>query len=306
MQKNFLSITDLSREEIIDILDTAATQKHQVNSELLKHKNIALLFEKQSLRTKASFETGIHELGANTSYFSETECGRLGERESIKDHAKVLSSYFDAIVARVYEHKALEKLAAAATVPVINALSDKEHPCQILADLLTIREKLGTLEGIKLVFLGDGNNVALSMALAAEILGFEFVLVGPEKYFLEYDQVKQTEDLDAALTSADVVYSDTWISMGNETETAEREAAFLPYQLNADTLKKANLEALVMHCLPAHRGLEITADVIDGPQSVVFEQAANRLPVQKALLVKIFMGEARKAVSGTTINPNLG
>ena len=297
MKKDFLSITDLTREGILDVLDIAATQKHKLASDLLNNKNIALLFEKQSLRTKASFEVGIRELGGGFSYFSPAECGRLGERESIEDYAKVLSGYFDAIVARVYDHAALQKFAKASGAPVINALSDKEHPCQILADLLTIREKLGTLEGIKLAFLGDGNNVALSLALAAEILGFEFILAGPSKHFLAYEQITQTENIDEALIDADVVYADTWSSMGSESEAAEREAVFRPYQLNADVLKKANNGALVMHCLPAHRGLEITDDVIDGPQSIVFEQAANRLPAQKALLIKIFMDKDGKTAT---------
>ena len=187
-----------------------------------------------------------------------------------------------------HNHADLEKFAAAASVPVINALSDREHPCQALADLLTIREKLGRLEEFKLAFLGDGNNVALSLALAAEILGFEFILAGPKDYHLGYDQIKQTEDIDAALQNADVVYTDTWTSMGDEAEETKREKLFLPFQLNAETLKKAKKDTIVMHCLPAHRGKEITDEVIDGEQSIVFQQAANRLPAQKALLIKLF------------------
>lgn len=287
MQKDFLSITDLSPEELTEILDLAATLKHGVSSEILRNKHVALIFEKASLRTKASFETGIRELGGAFSYFSPTEIGRLGERESVEDLSRTLSQYFEVIVARVYDHAALEKLAASAQVPVINALSGKEHPCQILGDLLTIRERLGKLADFKLAYLGDGNNVALSLALAAETLGFEFILAGPKKYNLAYGQIKQTESLDEALGNADVVYADTWTSMGDESETRQREAVFAPYQLNSEVLKKAKPEAIVMHCLPAHRGKEITDDVIDGPQSVVFEQAANRLPVQKAILTKL-------------------
>lgn len=289
MQKDFLSITDLSKNEIIELLDIAATQKRQVTSEILRRKELALIFEKQSLRTKASFETGIREMGGGVSYFGPAESGRLGERESIEDQAKTLSRYYDAIIARVYDHVSLEKLAAAATIPVINALSDREHPCQILADLFTIRERLGRVEKFKMAYLGDGNNVALSLALASEILGFEFILAGPAKYHLPYEQIQQTENTDVALQNADIVYTDTWVSMGNEIEAAEREKVFQPFQVNAELLKKAKKDALVMHCLPAHREKEITSEVMNGLQSIVFDQAANRLPAQKALLIKVFL-----------------
>lgn len=288
MKKDFLSITDLSKEELLELLEVAATQRLRVISKMLQHRHLALYFEKPSLRTKASFETGIGELGGSFSYFSATDTGKLDERESVEDLAKTMSEYFAAIVARVHNHVALERFAAAAAVPVINALSDHEHPCQILADLLTIREKLGRLEEFKLVFLGDGNNVGLSLALVAEILGFEFILAGPKDYHLKYEQIKQTEDVDAALQDADVVYTDTWTSMGDEPETEKRKKVFRPFQLNAEMLKKAKPSAIVMHCLPAHRGEEITNEVIDGKQSVVFRQAANRLPAQKALLIKLF------------------
>ncbi|MFH1375946.1 MAG: ornithine carbamoyltransferase [Patescibacteria group bacterium] len=287
MQKDFISITDLSPEELTEILDMGSDQKHGVTSEILRNKHVALVFEKPSLRTKASFETGVRELGGTFSYFSPAESGRLGERESVGDFARTLSQYFEVIVARVYDHAALEKLAASANIPVINALSGKEHPCQVLGDLLTIRECLGRLADFKLAFLGDGNNVAYSLALAANLLGFEFILAGPKKYQLKQGKIQQTEDVAAALQNADVVYTDAWTSMGDESEVQQRETIFQPYQLNADALKQAKPEAIVMHCLPAHRGKEITDDVIDGPQSVVFDQAANRLPVQKAILIKL-------------------
>ncbi len=288
MKNNFLSITDVTKHELLELLNVASTQRLRVTSQILQNRNLTLYFEKPSLRTKASFETGIVELGGNSSYFSAIDTGRLGERESIEDLGKTMSRYSSAIIARVHDHVSLEKLAAAATIPIINALSDREHPCQILADLLTIREKLGRLDNFKLAYLGDGNNVALSLALAAEISGFEFVLAGPKEYQLQYEQIKQTENINEALKNADVVYTDTWVSMGNETELETRKKAFQPFQLNADTLKKASKSAIVMHCLPAHRGEEITNEVIDGEQSIVFQQAANRLPVQKALLIKIF------------------
>ena len=285
--QNFLSIADFDRAGLLEVLEIAATQKRKVFSQLLLNQNLALLFEKPSLRTKASFEVGVRELGGATSFFGPGECGVLGERESIQDFAQVISNYYDAVVARVYSHVALEKFALSSNVPVINALSDREHPCQILADLLTIREYLGRVENFKLAFLGDGNNVALSLALAAEILNFKFTLAGPQSYFLPYPQIEQTENLAAALTNADVVYTDTWISMGAEAAASERERAFSAYQLNAAALRQANSGALVLHCLPAHRGQEITDEVLDGPQSVVIRQAANRLPAQKALLIKL-------------------
>lgn len=270
----------------MEVLNVAANEKRGATSEILRGKQIALYFEKPSLRTKASFEVGIRELGGDFSYFSTVDVGKLGERESIDDFAKVLSGYFDIVVARVFEHENLEKFAEVSEAPVINALSDREHPCQILADLLTIRDKLGRVNNFKLVYLGDGNNVALSLALAAEILGFEFVLAGPKKYQLEYPQIKQTENLDEALAGTDVIYTDTWNSMGEPKKSDE--TILTPFQLNTAVLKKAKPDAIVLHCLPAHRSKEITDEVLDGTQSVVFAQAANRLPVQKALLAKIF------------------
>jgi len=289
MKKDFLSITDLSKDELLEILKLAKAQKNSASSKILEGKEIALYFEKPSLRTKASFEVGIRKLGGELSYFSANESGKLGERESVSDFAKVLSKYFDAIVARVFEHAELAKLAQNAEIPVVNALSDLEHPCQILADLLTIREKLGRLDNFKLTFIGDGNNVARSLGHAGEILGFEFILAAPSKYqFDQAEKITQTENLDDALTNTDVVYTDTWTSMGDETESVERREILTPFQLNTGVLKKAKPDAIVLHCLPAHRGEEITDDVIDGKNSVVFEQAANRLPAQKALLIKIF------------------
>ncbi|MFH0776022.1 MAG: ornithine carbamoyltransferase [Patescibacteria group bacterium] len=286
MKKDFLSITDLTKEELNDLLDLAAQQKRGATSSVLAKKQIALYFEKPSLRTKASFEVGIQELGGQFSYFSTDEVGKMGERESVDDFAKVLSGYFDTVVARVFDHVNLERFASASKIPVVNALSDHEHPCQILADLLTIKEKLGRLDNFKLAYLGDGNNVALSLALAAGILGFEFVLTGPKKYQLEDSQVRQTENLAEALQNAEVIYTDTWNSMGEPKKSDE--TILNPFQLNAAALQKAQKNAIVLHCLPAHRGQEITDEVIDGPQSAVFAQAANRLPAQKALLIKIF------------------
>jgi ornithine carbamoyltransferase len=288
MQKDLLSITNLSKTEIENLIEMAATLKKGNVSETWAGKHVALIFEKPSLRTKASFEIAISELGGSTSFFGAAECGKMGERESIADFARVLSGYYDAVVARVFDHAQLVDFASSATVPVINALSDSEHPCQILADLLTIKERLGKLSGFKLAYLGDGNNVARSLAIASTILNFGFALAGPKEFWLPDVEGGQTEDLAAALKDADVIYTDTWVSMG---EKGKGTAAFEKYQLNTEALKLAKPGAIVLHCLPAHRGQEITDEVADGPQSAIFQQAANRLPTAKA----VFMEIARRA-----------
>ena len=287
MEKDLLSIGDLTAAEILEIVELAKTQTSGIYSDILKEKQLVLIFEKPSLRTRASFEAGIRELGGGVTYFSAAENGRLGERESIPDYAHTLESYYSAIIARVFSHADLKQLAENTKIPVINALSDVEHPCQILADLVVISNHLKRLENFKLVFLGDGNNVAFSLALAAKILGFEFVLVGPKEYFLLDKNIQQTEDIAVALQNADVIYTDTWVSMGDEAEATARKKMFQPYQLNKKNLALAKPEAIVMHCLPAHRGQEITDEVIDSSQSVVFEQARSRLSAQKAVMIKL-------------------
>lgn len=288
MHKDFLAITDLSKAELIGLLDLAARQKRGVTSDALAGKQLAILFEKPSLRTRSSFEVGIRELGGQLTTFSAAECGRLGERESVYDFAHVIAGFYDGLIARVFDHAKLIELANYTNIPVVNALSDREHPCQILADLLTIRETLGTIEGIKIAFLGDGNNVARSLAVAAKTLGSHFTLIGPKAYRLDDNTIEQTEDLTAGLKDADVVVTDTWASMGSESEAAARATVFAPYQLNTAALALAKKNAIVLHCLPAHRGEEITDEVIDSAHSVVFAEAANRLPVQKAVLLRLF------------------
>lgn len=287
MQKDFLTIAQLTKTELIELLTLAKTQGKGVTSTVLAGKQIAMLFEKQSLRTKASFEVGIRELGGQLSYFSQAECGKLGERESVADFGHVMERYYDGLVARVYSHERLADLAQKTHIPVINALSDLEHPCQALADLLTIWQSLGKLDNFKMVFLGDGTNVARSLAESSKILGFEFCLIGPKKYWFHLDGITCTEDL-TGLQNADVVVTDTWISMGSEAEAATRLKELGAYQLNQETLAMANKDAIVLHCLPAHRGEEVTDSVLDGPQSKIFDEAANRLPVQKAVLIKLF------------------
>jgi ornithine carbamoyltransferase len=270
---------------------------------VLEGKTIAMLFEKPSLRTRVSFEVGMKQLGGTAIYLSQAEVG-LGQREPVEDVARVLSRYVAGIVARTYAQKALEDLAAAADIPVVNALSDDEHPCQALADLLTIREKKGRLAGVRVAFIGDGNNVSASLALACGLAGADFVIASPDGYSLPpaivaasrqraHDSGGSIETLiepEAAVKNADVVYTDVWTSMGQESTRRQRQEAFEPYQVNEELMALARPDASVMHDLPAHRGEEIVDAVIEGPQSVVFDQAENRLHAQKALLAAL-MGE---------------
>ncbi len=292
--RHLLSITDLSREEIEEILGKTGALKEarRKGSEPLplKGKALALLFEKPSLRTRVSFEVGMQQLGGRTLYLSPDEV-QLGKREAVKDVAKVLSRYVEVIVARVFAHETIMELAKYSDVPVINGLSDKLHPCQVLSDIYTILERRGSLKDLKVAFVGDGNNVANSWVYAASKLGINLIVATPEgcepdKEVLAEagDNVKSIHDPEEAVKRADVVYADTWISMGQEMETEEREKIFPPYQINANLLEKAKPDCLVMHCLPAHRGKEITDEVMDGPRSLVFDQAENRIHMQKAIL----------------------
>jgi ornithine carbamoyltransferase len=258
----------------------------------------ALVFQKPSLRTRVSFEVALLDLGGHGVYLSPAEI-QLGQREGVVDAARVLSRYVDAIVARVFLHSDVADLAASASVPVVNALSDREHPCQILADLLTLYERRGSLHGLRLAYVGDGNNVAHSLALAAPALGIELRFACPDGY--EPDPVIMDEALAGgpkgaielfrdpreAVRGADAVYTDAWYSMGQESEGDMRAPIFRPYQLNRELLALAAPGAVAMHCLPAHRNQEITDDVMDGPASVVYDQAENRLHVQKALLLRL-------------------
>jgi ornithine carbamoyltransferase len=295
-----LSVADLSTEQILSLLDKALELKRCPNPEdkPLAGKTAALVFQKPSLRTRMSFEVAMLELGGHAVYLSPAEI-QLGQREGVVDAARVLSRYVDVIIARVFLHPDVAGLAAHATVPVINALSDREHPCQILADLLTLYELHGSLRGVRLAYIGDGNNVAHSLALAAPGLGIDLRFACPDGYepdplIMEQAQAGNTSgalelfrDPREAVQGADAVYTDSWYSMGQESEADIRAPIFRRYQINAELLSYAAPNAVAMHCLPAHRGQEITDEVMDGPASVVYDQAENRLHAQKALLLRL-------------------
>ena len=301
--KDLLSVSDLSREDIGLLISEAIEMKAKGWLSLLDRKVLALLFEKPSLRTRVSFEIAMHQLGGHNIYLSPAEVG-LGKREAISDVAQVLSRYVDIIAVRTFSHQTLEILASHCRVPVINALSDLEHPCQALADLLTIYEKKEGLQGITLAFVGDGNNVAHSLLLATSLAGMNFRIASPSGYTVqdrilhlaqEYaagnsSEILCTEEPELAVSGADVVYTDVWTSMGQEDEAEQRRQAFADYQINNKLMSLAREDAIFMHPLPAHRGEEVTDDVIDGPQSVVFDQAENRMHLQKALLAVMLGG----------------
>jgi ornithine carbamoyltransferase len=296
--RDILGIADLTADEINLILEVAGLLKankfDEVQTMFAKGQSLAMLFEKPSLRTRVTFEAGMIQLGGSAINIEQ----KLGERESVADIARNLDRWLDGIMARVFDHSTLVELADNAKVPVINGLSDLEHPCQALADFLTIKEYKSQFAGIKIAFVGDGNNVANSLALTAAKLGADFVIACPKGYepnkriwnkALEIAketgaQLSIVNSPAAAVENADVIYTDTWVSMGQESESAFRAATFAPFQVNANLLAGAKSDAIVMHCLPAHRGQEITDEVMDGPQSVVFDQAENRLHAQKAVL----------------------
>ena len=295
--RDLLSITDLSPDELEYIINLALSMKRDGTRPVLDGKTIAMLFEKPSLRTRVSFEVGMKQLGGTAIYLSQAEVG-LGQRESIEDVAHVLDRYVSALVVRTYSQQGLVDLASAASIPVVNALSDDEHPCQALADLLTVREKKGHLDGVRIAFIGDGNNVSASLALAAARCGAQFVIAAPPGYELT-DQVvadaktwarktggsiETVVSPEEACKDADVIYTDVWTSMGQEASRRAREEAFQGYSVDGELMRFAKADAIFMHDLPAHRGEEVQEDVIDGPQSVIFDQAENRLHAQKALL----------------------
>lgn len=298
--KDFLSISDIADEDITSFIAEAVALKAQGSSTILKGKTLGLLFEKPSLRTRISFEVGMRRLGGEVIYLSPAEVG-LGQRESVPDVARVLGRYFDAITARTFVHRTVEELAKYSGVPVINALSDLEHPCQALADLLTIYEKKGGLKGVTLAYIGDGNNIANSLLLLTALAGMNFKIASPQGYEVGEDILNTAREYAArrgstitctqspreAVNEADVVYTDVWTSMGQEAESQQRLTAFSGYQVDASLLSMARKDAIFMHDLPAHRGEEVTDDVMDGPQSVVFDQAENRMHAQNALLVKV-------------------
>jgi ornithine carbamoyltransferase len=302
---HFLSLADLAPEELGGLL-TLATElkdewKTRGNRPLLKGKTLGLVFQKPSLRTRVSFEMGMIHLGGQALYISPFEI-KLGERESVPDVARVLSRYVDGIMARVFGHADVLTLAEHSRVPVINGLSDYNHPCQGLADLLTITENKGRdLRGRRLAFIGDGNNVSTSLLFGAAMLGMDFAIAGPPGYELSDDvwdvgqqfaatsgsHLMATNDPREAVAGADVVYTDVWASMGEEDTAQERNRVFMPYQVNEALVAEAKQDVIAMHCLPAHRGHEITDGVCDGPHSVLWDQAENRMHAQKAILVEL-------------------
>jgi len=305
--KHFITIPELTSEQVQHILDVALQLKDEWkkggNRPILAGKSLALVFQKPSLRTRVSFEMAMHHLGGYAFYLSPDEIG-LGKRESVADVARVLSRYVDCIMARVFAHQHIEELAAYSRVPVINGLSDYNHPCQAMADLLTVLEHKGDLKGRTLTFVGDGNNVATSLAFATAQLGMNFTIATPVGYELPSgvvstarklaertgSQIKTTHDPMEAVRGADVIYADVWTSMGQEKEKEERLRVFPPYQVNAALVALAKPDVIVEHCLPAHRGEEITDEVADGPHSVLFDQAENRMHAQKAILAILLGG----------------
>jgi ornithine carbamoyltransferase len=285
---NFLTGEELGAFELGKLLDRAAELKagrrEGVGGDSLAGRSVALVFEKPSTRTRISFDVGVAELGAHGVMLRGDEM-QLSRGESATDTARVLSRYVDAIVIRSGSHEVVSALAEAAEVPVINGLTPLHHPCQALADLLTMRERFGDLQGLRLAYVGDGNNVARSLGIAGELAGVEVVVAAPQGYQLEEGHgVKLTDDPRAAAADADALYTDVWISMGDEDEARRRRADLAPYQLDADLLAAAKERAIVLHCLPAHPGEEISADVLYGERSAVWDQAENRLHAQKALL----------------------
>jgi len=298
MKRDFLSLADLTREEVEEILHLAATLKRDLKAgrqpPLLTGKSLAMIFEKPSLRTRVTFEVGMSQLGGYPVYLTPKDI-QLGERESVADIARNLERWVDLIMARTFAHGTLVELARHARVPVINGLSDLLHPCQVLTDCFTILENRGRLGGLRIAFIGDANNVANSWLNAARHFDFEFVLACPPGYepheavfgaaLAAKANVRITHDPAEAATDADVLYTDVWTSMGQEGEAEQRRRDFAAYQINGRLLRRAKRDAVVMHCLPAHRGEEITDEVIDGSQSIVFDQAENRLHAQKGVMV---------------------
>ncbi|MCY8916698.1 ornithine carbamoyltransferase [Bacillus atrophaeus] len=298
--KDLLTLKDLSESDISALLTEAADLKQNKIQPIFQGKTLAMIFEKSSTRTRVSFEAGMAQLGGNALFLSQKDL-QLGRGETVADTAKVLSGYVDAIMIRTFEHEKVEELAEHADIPVINGLTDKYHPCQALADLLTIKEIKGKLKGVKVAYIGDGNNVAHSLMVGCAKMGCDVSIASPKGYEVldeavnaakEYagvsgSSITLTADPGEAVKGADVIYSDVFTSMGQEAETNERLTLFTPYQVNASLVKHAKPDYTFLHCLPAHREEEVTAEIIDGPNSAVFKQAENRLHVQKALLKAI-------------------
>jgi ornithine carbamoyltransferase len=300
MKKDVLSILDFNRQELDVLIHDAehlkVLRRQGKMEDLLPKKTLGMIFEKASTRTRISFETGMYELGGHALFLNSQDL-QLGRGEEIKDTARVLSRYVSAVMIRAYRHETVEELARFATIPVINGLSDREHPCQILADILTMKEHLGSLKNRTIAWVGDGNNVCNSLILSSALMGYEVKVAAPEGYTprrsilekasMHGGKVTVCSSPRDAVADADVVYTDTWVSMGSESEKDARIKAFQGYTVDDSLLRGASPDAIVLHCLPAHRGDEITDEVMEGPRSAIWDQAENRLHVQKALLVKL-------------------
>jgi ornithine carbamoyltransferase len=303
--KHLLCLSDWTSEEILETLAMADKLKYENkngirHNHLLKGKTLGLIFSKSSTRTRVSFEVGMYQLGGHSLFLSANDI-QLGRGETVADTAQTLSRYIDGIMIRTFKQSDVEILAEYGTVPVINGLTDSQHPCQILADLQTVKEHKGKLKGIKMAYCGDGNNVANSLLIGCAKVGMDISVATPEGYECDPDSVKKamaaaeqtgakvivTHDPFEAARDADVIYSDTWVSMGMEAEKEKRAKIFMRYQVNAELFKVAKPDAIYMHCLPAYRGYEVSAEIIDGERSVVFDEAENRLHAQKAVLVKL-------------------
>jgi len=310
--KHFLSVADLTPHELHGLIDLAVALKAEWkkggNPPYLRGKTLGMIFQKPSLRTRVSFDMAMLQLGGQGLYLSPNEIS-LGQRESVADVARVLSRYVDAIMARVFGHKDVLELARASRVPIVNGLSDYSHPCQGLADLLTVFERFGRFHGVKVAYVGDGNNVANSLIFGCTLVGADFAIASPIGYEITGDVVAKAQtfaaksgstlhfshDPNEAVRDADAIYTDVWTSMGQEAETQKRLEVFSPrYQINTALVAKAKRNAIVMHCLPAHRGQEITDEVADGPQSALWDQAENRMHAQKAILVELLAPDSVK------------
>lgn len=301
MKDNFISIADISADEILETLELAVEIKAKLKGgeeyKPLAGKTMAMIFAKPSARTRISFETGMQKLGGYALYLSPNDIS-IGKREAVKDIAQVISRYNEAIMARLFSHEHMLELAEYASIPVINGLTDYNHPCQVMGDILTVKEHRGNLDNLKVVFVGDGNNVVNSWLNLAAKIPMHFVLTGPDGYDPDektlarakesgISNIEIIHDPVEALKDSDIVYTDVWASMGQEEESVKRTEEFKDYQLNSDLMSHAKPTALLMHCLPAHRGEEITDEVIDGANSIVFDQAENRMHIQNAIMVQL-------------------
>lgn len=304
MKKDLLKMDDLSKEEILDILNLADQlkyeQKHDIEHLLLKGKSLGMIFEKSSTRTRVSFETGMYQLGGNALFLTDRDL-QSGRGEPMEDTARVLSRFIQGIMIRTFSQEETEKLAKYSSIPIINGLTDEEHPCQVLADLMTIRENKNILEGLKVAFIGDGNNMANSLMIGCLKVGMNFSIASPkdytakEKYLNRAKEIAENEGVQFIVTTspaeavkdADVVITDVWTSMGHEEESAARLKSFEGFQVNKDLMSQADPNAILLHCLPAHRGEEISAEILEEHADVIFDETENRLHAQKAVLVKL-------------------